>query len=151
MGVKFVLPVWSPPLGAAGEQQLSFKFSFHKKKVPQTQKLSDLRNSSTTLAMMTMSAMKLIPTLEPRMAPASDLQSPKELHRHTVTLTWAKTPRTGLPESDTSTVTTYSPSSSSTRGWRTAWVPGGGVGQVESGWVWRHNIHFVEVNMMQTT
>lgn len=49
--------------------------------------LSDLRNSSTTLAMMMRSAMKLIPTLEPRTAPASDLQSPKELHRHTVTLT----------------------------------------------------------------
>lgn len=39
------------------------------------------------LTMMMMRAMKLIPTLEPRTAPASDLQSPKESQRHTVTLT----------------------------------------------------------------
>lgn len=47
----------------------------------------DLHSRSAILAMMIMSAMKLIPTLEPMIAPASDLQSPKESQRHTVMLT----------------------------------------------------------------
>lgn len=94
---------------------------------------SDLHSSMAILAMMMMRAMMLIPALEPSTAPASDLQSPKESHRHTVTLTWANAPRTGLPESETSTVTTYSPSSSSTKGRRTAWVPEEGKGKWRTG------------------
>lgn len=73
----------------------------------------NLHNRTAILVMMMMSAMKLIPTLEPRTAPDADLQSPKESHRHTVMLTCAEALSTGLPESDTSTGTTYSPTSSS--------------------------------------
>lgn len=47
----------------------------------------DLRRRSAILAMTMMRAMKLIPTLEPSTAPAADLQSPEESHRHTVMLT----------------------------------------------------------------
>lgn len=72
--------------------------------------------------MMRVRKMTLIPTLEPYTAPASDLQSPKKSHRHTVMLTAAKELMTGLPESETSTWTVYSPASSFTRGQSLAWV-----------------------------
>ena len=78
---------------------------------------------------MTMAtAMKLMPTLEPKMAAVSDRHWEKRSQAQTVTLTWSKLLSKGVPPSVTSTSTVYWPTSSSTREWSRVCVSGGGGG-----------------------